>query len=237
MLHGWLAEGRSGGGVVVLMHGVHANRLAMERRAIVLKQQGFSVLLFDFQAHGESPGRHITFGHLEGLDAQAAVAYVRRKWPNEHIGAIGVSLGGAAALLGPEPLKLDALVLESVFPDIHLALTDRLRARIGGFAGRAVTPAIALIFEALMPPILGVRLDQLRPIDRIGSVSAPLLVASGTADAYTTIDEARDLFAHAPDPKQFWAVSGAAHVDLEAYDSAGYWSHVMPFLIAHLQGG
>jgi pimeloyl-ACP methyl ester carboxylesterase len=192
VLHGWLAAGRPGGGVVVLMHGVRANRLAMERRAIVLKQQGFSVLLFDFQAHGESPGRHITFGHLEGLDAQAVVVYVRQRWPNEHIGAICVSLGGAAALLGPEPLKVDALVLESVFPDIHLALTDRLRARIGGFAGRAVTPLVAPVFEALLPPILGVRLDQLRPIDRIGSVTAPVLVAAGTADAYTTIDEARD---------------------------------------------
>jgi hypothetical protein len=35
-------------------------------------------LLFDFQAHGESIGCHITFGYLEGRDAAAAVADKRQ---------------------------------------------------------------------------------------------------------------------------------------------------------------
>ncbi len=207
----------------------------MLRRAMVLHQHGFGVLLFDFQAHGESIGRHITFGQLEGLDAFSAVAYAMGRVPGERIGVIGVSLGGAAALLAPQPLKVDAMVLESVFPDIHSALVDRLRARLGPFAGPMLAPLIAPLFEWLLPQVLGVRLDELRPIDRIGDVRAPLLVASGTVDALTTIDEARALFARAPEPKQFWPVEGAAHVDLERYDAPVYWSHILPFLVAHLQ--
>jgi fermentation-respiration switch protein FrsA (DUF1100 family) len=236
ILRGWLAPGRAGGGIVVLMHGVRANRLAMLRRALVLHEHGFGVLLFDFQAHGESIGRHITFGHLEGLDAASAVAFTKARLPGEKIGVVGVSLGGAAALLAPKPLNVDAMVLESVFPDIHSALSDRLRARLGRFVGPIVTPLIAPLFEWLMPPILGVRMDELRPIDHIGDVGTPLLVASGTADAYTTITEAQALFAHAREPKQFWPVEGAAHVDLERYDATAYWDHVLPFLDAHLQG-
>jgi len=88
-----------GQGAIVLMHGVWSNRRTMVQRARVLHEHGFAVLLFDFQAEGESPGKHITFGHLEGLDAAAAVAFARQRLPGERVGAIGVSLGGAAALL------------------------------------------------------------------------------------------------------------------------------------------
>jgi len=54
-------------GTIVLMHGVRANRLSMVRRAEMLHRAGYSVLLFDFQAHGESPGSHITMGYLESV--------------------------------------------------------------------------------------------------------------------------------------------------------------------------
>ena len=90
----------------MLLHGVRGNRLAMLRRARLLHAEGFSVLLFDFQAHGESAGRRITFGRLEGLDAAAAVAFLLQRLPNERIGAIGSSLGGASALLCPAPLPV-----------------------------------------------------------------------------------------------------------------------------------
>ncbi len=235
-LHGWLVRGRSGRGFVVLMHGVRANRLAMERRALVLRQHEFGVLLFDFQAHGESRGKHITFGRLEGLDAAAAVAYARQQVPHERIGVIGVSLGGAAALLGPKPLDVDGLILESVYPDINCAIRDRIRLHLGHVAGDAAASVTVPILDFFMPFVLGVGAGELQPIDGIGRITAPLLLISGTSDAHTTIAEADALFAQAPEPKQFWAVEGAAHVDIERFDTAAYWSHVMPFLTAHLQG-
>jgi alpha-beta hydrolase superfamily lysophospholipase len=217
------------------MHGVRANRLSMVRRAEVLHTPGFGVLLFDFQAHGESPGRHITYGRLEASDAIAAVSFVRRRSPGELVGALGVSLGGAAALLGPEPLHLDALVLESVYPDIDAALANRLSSSLGPIAGPLFTPVLTPTFKLLLPPILGVHADELRPIDRIGMVRIPLLVASGTADDRTTLLEARAMFDRALEPKQFWAVQGAAHVDLERYGPDQYWSVVLPFLTMTLQ--
>jgi fermentation-respiration switch protein FrsA (DUF1100 family) len=236
VLRGWWLQGsQPGGGAVVLMHGVHANRMSMVRRASILHQHGFAVLLFDFQAHGESPGRLITFGHLEALDAAAAVAFVRQHLPNERIGAIGVSLGGAAALLGSAPRPVDALVLESVYPDIDAALSDRLRASLGAIAGPVLTPVLRTAFETLLPPVLGVGLAGLRPIDHIGGVTAPILIASGIADDHTTIAETRAMFARAAEPKQFWAVPGAAHVDLEQHDPVAYWGIVLPFLTQHLQ--
>ena len=235
VLHGWMSAGKPGCGVVVLLHGVRANRTAMVRRAMFLHQQGFGVVLFDFQAHGESVGRHITFGHLEGLDAASAVTYAHQAFPGERVGVIGVSLGGAAALLGPKPLDVDGLVLESVYADINSALRNRLRVRLGRVIGPLVTPILAPLLEWVMPPILGTQISDLRPIEHAGEIAAPVLIASGTEDAYTPIAEARALSARAPAPKQFWAVENAAHVDLEAFGPDAYWRHVLPFLTARLR--
>src|SRR5262249_45849242 len=101
LLKGWFIPGEAGKGAVVLMHGLHANRLVMLPRARFLAAAGSSVLLFDFQASGESAGEHPTFGYLESRDARAAVAYLRARAPGERIGTIGLSLGGAACVLGP----------------------------------------------------------------------------------------------------------------------------------------
>lgn len=235
MLRGWFIVGRPGGGAVVLMHGIRSNRLSMVRRARLLNAAGFSVLLFDFQAHGESTGARVTFGYLEAEDAGSSVAFVRARLPNEQIGAIGTSLGGAAALLGPHPLPVKALVLESVYSDIAPAITNRLRAALGSSLGRIVAPALEYLFELLLPPVLGVNANDLRPIAHVAEVAAPVLIASGTSDDRTTIAETSAMFDRAKDPKLFWGVAGARHVDLEAFAPDDYRNRVLPFLVENLQ--
>jgi fermentation-respiration switch protein FrsA (DUF1100 family) len=233
-LRGWFVPGRPGAGAIVLLHGVHANRLAMLRRARLFNGEGFSVLLFDFQAHGESTGTRITFGHREGQDVAAAIAYMRERLPGERIGAIGSSLGGAAALLAPEPLAVDALVLESAYSDIDAAIENRIIAVLGPVAAVAAPPITAL-FKLLLPPFLGVSAIDLRPIDHIGQVRAPILIAGGMIDDRTTVVETRRMFARANEPKRLWLVPGARHVDLEGFAPAEYRSHVLAFMVEMLR--
>jgi fermentation-respiration switch protein FrsA (DUF1100 family) len=231
ILHGWVARGTPGQGVVILLHGVYADRRSQLNRVRLLQHTGYTVLSFDFQSHGESVGQRITFGRLESLDAMAAIDYAKRHFPGERVGAIGESLGGAALVLAPQPLPVDAMVLESVYPDIDHALCDRFTHYLGR-AGCLLTP----IYTALMPLVIGVHESELRPIDHIGSIASPLLILSGTADTRTTIAEAKDIYAHAPEPKEFWAVEGADHVDLMDYAPDDYERHVMPFLAKYLRG-
>lgn len=235
VLRGWHVAPPRARGAVLLLHGAWSDRTAMLRRARLLSEQGFAVLLFDFQAHGESPGRRITFGDLEALDARAALDFLRGRHPGERLGVVGVSLGGAAALLGSEPLRADALVLESVYPDIVAALGNRLRVGLGPVAGPAVAPLLGRLFLRLLPPLLGIRSESLRPVERIRAVRAPLLVAGGAEDDRTPLAEARALFARAPEPKRFWAVPGAGHVDLEAHDPGAYRQVVVGFLAVYLR--
>ena len=211
------------------MHGVRANRLSMLDRARFLSQAGYSVLLFDFQAHGESTGEHITFGYLEGMDAQAAVNFLRSKAPDEKIGVIGVSLGGAAALLASPPLDVNVMVLEMVYPTIDEAISNRLTMRLGGWA-RSLTPLLSWQFK----PRLGIDADLLRPIDHIGKISAPKLLIVAAEDQHTTLDESRRMFEAASEPKELWVVNGAKHVDLYPVAKKEYEQHVLGFFGKYL---
>ena len=231
-LRAWYAPGRAGFGAVVLLHGVGSNRTSMLSRLRFLHARGYAVLAPDFQAHGESPGEHVTFGARESLDALASVQFLRNSAPNERLGLIGVSMGGAAALVGPKPLDVDAMVLESVYPTLRDAVSDRLKVWLGpaGLLG----PAIAPILIGVVGPEIGVDADHLRPIERIASVREPVLMLAGSDDQYTPIEESLALFARIKSPKRFWEVYGAGHVDLHDFAPADYERVVGAFLAEQL---
>jgi fermentation-respiration switch protein FrsA (DUF1100 family) len=235
LLHAWLVAGRPGAGAVLLLHGVGSNRESMLGRAQFLHDQGFTVLAPDFQAHGESPGAHVTYGARESLDAAAAMAYLHQVAPEERVGVIGVSMGGAATLLGPGPIAANAYVLESVYPTIRDAVSDRLSAWFWPFGavGRLFTsPLINMVGSEV-----GVTESELQPIDRIGRIRAPLLLISGTADPYTPLAEAESLYARAPARKSFWPVVGAGHEDLHQFAPREYERRVGTFLARCLRAG
>ena len=234
-VRGWFVAGRAGGGAVVLRHGLRANRLSMVRRAQLLKAEGYAVLLVDFQAHGESTGSRITFGHLEGRDAAAAVALVRLRLPNEKIGVIGTSLGGAAALLGS--LAADAYVLEAVYPNIGAATANRISVVLGTRIGALASKLLVPLFEFLMSPILGVTPADLQPIGQIADIGAPVLLLGGMSDNRTPPEETTALFERAHAPKYIWLIQGAGHVDLEQYAPELYREHVLGFLSRALRPG
>lgn len=228
-VHGWFVAGTPGKGAVVLMHGVHADRMGLIPRAEFLARAGYAVLLFDFQAHGATPGQQITFGYLESRDATAAVKFLHDKLPGEKIGVIGISMGAAAAQLADPPLPVEAMILESSYPTIYQATEDRLAMRLG-WLGRLATP----LLTCQLKPRLGIGLDDLKPLERARTLAVPKFYLAGTADRDTTIAEARSLFAAAAEPKQSWWIDGAGHVDLHAFAKHDYEKRVLAFLALHL---
>ena len=231
-LSGWLVPGAPGGGAVLLLHSVRSNRREMIERARFLRDAGYASLLFDFQAHGESPGERITFGFLESRDARAALEYLRSRLPSERIGAIGVSQGAAAALVGRVPLAVDALVLEAVYPDLEQAVANRIEIRLGPL-GRHLAPLLLWQVE----PRLGFDPGRLAPQSGIASLRAPLLLIAGSEDRHTRLPESRRLFDRAPEPKEFWAVRGAAHQNFHRFAPAAYERRVLGFFDRYLRGG
>jgi uncharacterized protein len=229
-IHGWYSVGEHGKGGVLLLHGVRANRMSMVSRALFLNRLGYSVLLVDLQAHGESPGRHITFGDLESMDATAAVEFLRKRAPGERIGAIGVSLGAASLVLAEKPAAIDAVILESLYPTIEEAVEDRLTLRLG-WLGRVAAPLLVTQMELQ----LGVKAKRLQPIAHVAELRAPLLLIHGTLDRHTRLDEARRLFSAAAEPKTWWQVEGAGHVDMHQFTTREYETRVSRWLERYLR--
>ena len=228
-IHAWYSPGMPGKGAVLLFHGVGADRTAMLGRALFLHALGYSVMAIDFQAHGQSVGQHITVGDLESWDVLAAAESLRRALPAERIGAIGVSMGAAAVVLVKKPLRLDAVVLESMYPTIEDALDDRMKMAFGSW-GVLLRPLLTVQLKLR----LGIYPSRLRPIDSIARIGAPLLLVHGVEDHHTTIEEARREFAAAAEPKTLWEVPGAAHVDLHDFVGAEYERRIDAFFAEHL---
>ena len=227
---GWFAQGQSGRGAVLLLHGVRADRTQMLRRARFLSRAGYAVLLVDLPAHGESGGDRITFGAREGEGVKAALEFLRRELPGERVGIVAVSLGAASTVLAHPKPSPSAVVLESMYPTIEEAVQDRLMMRLGPLGAYLAHP---LLWQ--LPLRTGVRVEDLRPIEHIPSLGAPVLVASGAEDKHTTWPETLRLFQAATEPKELWRVEGAAHVDLHAFQPEQYEDKILLFLAKHLR--
>ena len=226
----WLVQGATNRGVVILQHGIRADKSTLVERAKFLSRAGYAVLLFDFQAHGESPGQVITLGFLESRDSQAAVEFVKNKFPGKPVGVIGVSLGAAAAALANPPLDVQAMVLEMMFPTVEEATKDRIEMRLGSL-GRCLSP----LLTTQIPFRAGCRVEDLSPIKSVAKITVPKLFLAGTADRETKFAEAQAIFTNAAEPKVFMAFEDARHQDLNHFAPEQYQKLVLDFLATYLK--
>jgi alpha-beta hydrolase superfamily lysophospholipase len=229
-IHGWLIASETNRGVVILQHGLHADKSTLVARARFLSQVGYAVLLFDFQAHGESIGNRITFGFLESRDSLAAVEFTKKRFPGKPVGVIGVSLGAAAEALADPPLDVQAMVFESMYPTIVDATKDRIEIRLGPL-GRCLSPLLTA--QIKLRARCGA--DDLKPIVAVAKITVPKLFLAGTADRETKFSEAKDIFTRAAEPKIFAPFEGAKHQDLLDFDPEQYKKTILEFLDANLK--
>lgn len=226
-IKGWFAPVAHPRGSIVLLHGIRSNRTQMLERIRLAQGWHLSALAIDMQGHGESDGSVITFGYLESFDALAAVNFVRSR-SGAPVFVVGVSMGGAAALLADPPLHVKGMILESVYPDISKAISNRLAMRVP--FGEWATP----LFSMQIEPRLGIRTADLSPSEAAKGISVPVLMLNGSEDRHTTLDDAKLLFEPLAGPKDLAVIEGAAHVDLHAYDPELYSSLVGAFIERYL---
>jgi dipeptidyl aminopeptidase/acylaminoacyl peptidase len=218
----WAGAGRHAP-AVLLLHGINTNRNQFTRHAEWLSGLGYAVLAIDLRGHGGSGAVERTFGLHEARDAAAGFAFLKAQAPGRRIGVIGVSLGGAAALLGEAgPLPADAMVLHGVYPDIRKAIVNRLE--------RSGSSSLASLSEPLLSyqsyARYGVAPERIAPIDRIRRYRGALLVVGGTDDDATRVEDSRALYQAAAGAKSLWLVEGADHVETSKLFDRAYRERV-----------
>jgi pimeloyl-ACP methyl ester carboxylesterase len=222
---------RPDGPAILLLHGINNNRDRMRAQALWLNGLGYGVLAIDFRGHGESGAAPRSFGLHEARDAAAALAFLRRDAPARRVGLIGISLGGAAALLGDDgPLPVQAMVLHAVYPDLRTAIVNRI-ARVSG-------RPLAHLGEPLLSfqswPRYGVAPSRIAPIEGLRRFRGAVLIVGGTADRDTTPADTEAMLAAAPGPRSLWLIDGADHLATSIVWNDEYRRRLRAFFAATL---
>jgi fermentation-respiration switch protein FrsA (DUF1100 family) len=86
-----------------------------------------------------------------------------------------------------------------------------------------------------LPWRAGIEKEALRPIDRVGAIKAPKLFIAGAKDQHTKLDESREIFAAASEPKELWVVEAAGHVDVHQMAREEYERRILDFFEKRLR--
>lgn len=203
-LHGWflpaIGEPR---GTVVHFHGNAANVTAHIGLIDWLPHLGYHVLMFDYRGFGRSQGRVTRAGTIR--DGNAAVDYAgsRPEAQGLPLFAYGQSLGGAVAIVvAAQRPELRAVVAESPFSTHRRIATCHVRRLVYSdwLAQLLATAAISAGED---------------PLDVVAQIAPrPLLIIAAEKDEICFPELARELYAAAGEPKSFWLVPGAAHLEV-----------------------
>jgi dipeptidyl aminopeptidase/acylaminoacyl peptidase len=211
---------------IVLLHGYGGSRKQMLPRARFLCAAGYTTLLYDARACGESTGERISFGYRERQDVIAAVALLKERGCTD-IACLGVSQGGATVLFAADDLPdLKCVICESVYDEMAHAVDGRVRhyTLMPGWLGACLVVPFA-------ERRLELSIDEVRPVDHIARLRCPVFIVSGDEDDKTSPEDTRRLFDAAREPKELWLVPEARHEDLRRFP--GYEEKVCGFLARH----
>lgn len=210
---------------VVLIHGAASNRLTWSAQLRRLPDR--RVIALDLPGHGKSSQRGDQPVSVAGY-AQAVIALLDELGIHQFI-AVGHSMGGAIAqrLALTYPDRVAGLVLIgtgsrlAVNPKILETLDDDPQTVVGWIHKWSWAPTTpddlrAAAYEALQatPPALiradYAACDAFDVSDRLGDISAPTLVISGSLDKMTPPTLGQDLAAGIPHT-QFVLIEGGGH--------------------------
>ncbi|MBL8794489.1 MAG: alpha/beta fold hydrolase [Planctomycetia bacterium] len=197
--------------VVVVCHGLGANKQNFLPVAQLLHGLDYHVIIFDFRGHGDSDGRTFSFGVRESADVRAAVEQARALHPASKMYGLGYSVGGSALLKAaaelPDGQGFDRLVLDSTFARAEdVALHSML-----WFFGPVKRP-VWFVGRCWGQVFTGVDVGTHNPEDYLAQLTCPVLLIHGDADDMIPPSQAARLQTTAGRHGQLWLVADAGHL-------------------------
>ena len=217
-LSGWFARPSGvfdNGNCVVVLHGIGDSRRGAAGFAPLFLNAGYSVLMPDSRAHGESGGNVVTYGVLEKHDVVRWAKWARTQGCRKMFG-LGESLGGAVLLEAAALEHFEAIVAECAYSDLRSIARYRIRQMTGlrPSIGGPVILETSLIFARFG---YGVNLADGSPLESIRTLQTPVLLIHGLDDDRTPYYHSQRL-ALANPAAQLWLVPLAGHTG--AYTAA-----------------
>lgn len=213
----------------ILCHGYRAHSASMAAFARGFYARGYSLLLPDARAHGESEGKWIGMGWLERWDLLDWVELVNRRFDAPSIVLMGVSMGGATVMNAAGealPANVRCLIEDCGFCSLRDEFIWQLRKfyRLPAWLFLLSAAPICRLLAGYSPLTDGDGCAQLSRCTR------PILFLHGGADRFVPPEMLERAYAAAPEPKRKQRIEGAEHADSIAADPAAYWRCIDGFL-------
>jgi fermentation-respiration switch protein FrsA (DUF1100 family) len=216
--------------VVVIAHGFGACLYNSAKYAALLRDFGFTTILYDHRNHGGSDKAPTTMGWYEANDLKTICEYARAKYGADCIlGTHGESMGAATVMLNSAlDTKLSFVIEDCGYSDLVEQLS------------RVVKKWYHLPAWLFMPPALwiaqlrsGVDLRRIKPADAVkNSGSVPMLFLHGEADDFVPFYMLQKNYdAKTTGLRMQHAFPGAEHAKSYASDPETYRRVVKEFLV------
>src|SRR5215203_2276883 len=220
-------EGSSLAGVLVPGWGGYKFDEHLLQTMPVYHNAGYSVLLLDLRAQGESGGFRRTLGYREVRDVRGALDWLQLQgFRLDQIVLHGWSMGGTTALRAAPGTGVAAVVEEAGYADLPLLLRSKLPEFVR--FGRLLEPAI-LLAGRLFPDFDPWDVVPKNEAAKLSGEGEPLFIIHSTGDEIVPYEQAGILAAAYPDAS-VWKLEGYGHV--AAYEHPEYPQRLLAFLDA-----
>ena len=133
-LAAWWIPKRGASRVAVLVHGFGGNKSNEQvlATAPIYNRAGYSVLMIDLRAHGQSEGDRRTLGYREVRDVRGALTWLKKKGIEPESTVLhGWSMGGATVVRSAPGAGIAAVIEEAGYADLPLLLDESLPENSG----------------------------------------------------------------------------------------------------------
>lgn len=234
-LAAWRVDAENPHATVVFASGFHSPSVTtFFGHAKMLQEAGYSSVLVELRARGESEGDMLGVGTTEYLDIRAAAFSIREREADMPVVAFGFSMGGTAAInaVGETP-EIDALIAVSAASSWPDMLTDLLHQR--------GIPKIACVVEKPFVWLtMGIRYGfhnlRINPLDEIGKLNGrPALLMHSRDDRIVPFESFLRLSKAAPEAETY-VIEGNRHrvckdeCFLDPAEDADYAEAILSFL-------
>src|SRR6266446_3871740 len=175
-------------------------------------RHGYSVVMMDARAQGESGGDMATFGWKERYDTVAITDALYASEKVSHLYALGVSMGAAIALQSAavEP-RIEAVSAEDPFANLREVSYDYAGLHAGAWLGKSLfRPAPMMVMHSVEKEG-GFKPEDASPEKAVAERPFPVLLICGTRDHTIPCRHAERIYKAARGPKELWVVRGAEH--------------------------